>query len=129
MSTPIIGRNCVFMDGAAAVAHGKNITVDWKRDQIESRVFESANPDSLDYGNIHTTFKVEFVYFQNEGFLAKVLAGTKLTIKVRPQGTGAGKEEWTLTDCVIDLGVEIPQNEHVRMNVTGKATSFTQGTQ
>lgn len=129
MSTPIIGRNAVVMRGTTVIGYAKNVTVTLEADVTKAYVIGDDKPTVLESGNKTFRFSMERMYIDNT-YANDVLSGAKLTIVVRPAGTGTGRPQITLNNVVLTSWEQrIEQDNVVMESVEGEAASVTVGTQ
>ncbi|MEM3646562.1 MAG: hypothetical protein QW334_00255 [Thermofilum sp.] len=124
-----LGRNAVIMKGDTAIAYAESY--DWaaEADIIKIYAGGSLDPAILEYGNKTYTITLNRAVV-SQSFWSDLSSGTKLTLKIRPHGSGAGKMEFTFSDCVIrSVSGASRLNDVVRERIVVEAKGMTVGTQ
>lgn len=129
MSAPILGRNAVIMKGTQAIGYATGVTTSIDVDIIKAYNLGSDKPVVLESGNKSFSVSIERMYIDS-AFASDVLSGTKVTIEIRPQGTGTGKPKITLSNVVFNSWeMEITQDGVIMESVEGEGTDIAFGTQ
>ena len=124
----LIGKNGVISIAGVAVGKLKNINVDISAEKLKEYVMGSDRPDSLDSGNKSFTFSIEKL-FVDSTHINQVLNGTVVEIIFGPEGTGAGKQKYTINSAILDkASIKQAQTGYVMHNVTGEGMDLTPGT-
>lgn len=130
MSTPLLGRDAVVLKGAVVIGYAKGVTVGIDHDLIKDYNLGSADPAVLEYGNTTFPVSIEKMYVDTTLFGSDILAKTKFSLEIRPQGTGAGKPKITLSNVVLtSWELTITQDGLIMEAVDGEATTLALGTQ
>lgn len=118
----------VYISGI--IAKVKNFKYAADRELVKDYVHGSTDPDTLEAGNATYTFSIDQLWISTDTMLTKVLAGTKNTIEMRPQGTGGGLKKVTLGNALIKhYELTSPQTPLTVINVTGEALTMVEGSQ
>jgi len=129
MSTPIVGRSAVVLKGATEIGFCTGVRVGIDVDLVKAYKMGSDKPAVLESGNKSFTVRVDKMFIDSAN-ATDVLNGTKVTIEVRPAGSGAGKPKITLSNVVLtgwDLTVD--QDGVIMESVEGEGDGITFGTQ
>ena len=129
MSTPIVGRSAVVLKGANEIGFCTGVRVGIDVDLVKAYKMGSDKPAVLESGNKSFTVRVDKMFIDSAN-ATDVLNGTKVTIEVRPAGSGAGKPKITLSNVVLtgwDLTVD--QDGVIMESVEGEGDGITFGTQ
>jgi hypothetical protein len=129
MSTPPLGREAVVMLDTTEVGYAEKVKESIDASLIKKFKLGSDKPAVLKSGN--KTFQIEFgKMYIDKTYAEKVLNGTAVTVEVRPNGTGAGKEKHTYTGVVLNKwGFEAAQDGVAGENVSGEGSDVAFGTQ
>ena len=129
MSTPPLGREAVVMLDSTEVGYAENVKESIDASIIKKYKLGSDKPAVLKSGN--KTFQIEFgKMFIDKTYAEKVLSGTAVTVEVRPNGTGTGKEKHTYTGVILSKwGFEATQDGVAGENVSGEGSDLAFGTQ
>jgi len=132
MSSPVLGRNAVIQIDSADVGYCTGVTVSISADTIKEYFISDTNPDRpavLESGNKTFEVSIERAWI-DKTYAEKVLGGTTVDIVIRPEGTGSGKTEITLSDVVLTADeISIEQDGIVMESISGEAKDITIGTQ
>ena len=129
MGSPVLGKDAVIQIDGSDVGYAKNVRVGIESSVIKDYVIGSTDPAVLEFGNYTYTVRIEKMWI-DKTYADKVKAGTKVTIVVRPEGTGSGKTEITLSDVVLNrFELNIAQDGVVMESVEGEGKSMTISTQ
>ena len=129
MSNPIVGRNAVVMKDSTEIGYCTGVRVGIDVDLIKQYKMGSDKPAVLESGNKSFTIRIDKMYIDS-AFATDVLNGTKLTLEVRPDGTGSGKPKITLSNVVLTgWDLTIDQDGVILESVEGEADNITFGTQ
>ena len=121
----IISLNADLYNGAVEVANLKNVELSIQNEKIKDYDMDSTDPAVLEYGNMTYIIKAERGYTTKDILLTQIAAKTKLQLHVRPEGTGVGNEEFSLTDVVLDsYTVRFDRNTVVLENISGEGKSL-----
>ena len=122
-------KDAVILDGATPIGEIKDIEWSEKNTAIEEHDMAGGDPTLLEYGDTSYVWKFSKGWVDG-AFAAKLIAKTKVSIEIRPEGTGNGKAKITLASCVIEeVGHKAGKNVIILTNVSGRAISETPGTQ
>lgn len=125
----LLGRNGVVLKGATQIGDVKNVSVSISADIIKEYLLGSDTPAVLESGNKSFSVSIEKMYIDST-YATDVLNGSKVTIEVRPNGTGAGKPKITLNNVVFNSwDFEVTQDGLIAESISGEATSIAFGTQ
>jgi sporulation protein YlmC with PRC-barrel domain len=132
MSSSVLGRDAVIQIDGTDVGCCKGVTVSISADVIKEYFISNSNPDRpavLESGNKTFEVSIERAWI-DKTYAEKVLGGTAVDIIVRPEGTGSGKTEITLSDVIL-TGDEISMTQDgiVMESISGEAKDITIGTQ
>lgn len=129
MSTPPLGREAVVLLDTVEVGYAEKVKESVDASLIKKYKLGSDKPAVLKSGN--KTFRVEFgAMYLDKTYAEKVLNGTAVTIEVRPNGTGTGKEKHTYTGVILSKwGFEAAQDGVAGQDVGGEASDVAFGTQ
>ncbi len=132
MSTPLLGRNAVILEDSTEIGYCENVTVGISADLIKKYAMGGSNPDRpsvLESGNKSFSVSIERAYIDNT-YATDVLNGTKLTVEVRPEGTGAGNPKITISNVVLNsFEMTIAQDGVILEALSGEGTAIAWGTQ
>jgi hypothetical protein len=129
MSTPLIGRNAVVMKGAQEIGYCTGVRVGIDVDLYKEYKMGSDKPAVLESGNKSFTVSVDKMYLDST-YATDVLNGSKVTIEVRPAGTGTGKPKITLSNVVFTSWEMTADQDGVIMeSVEGEGDGITFATQ
>jgi hypothetical protein len=129
MSTPPLGREAVVMLDSTEVGYAENVKESIDASLIKKYKLGSDKPAVLKSGN--KTFQIEFgAMYLDKTYAEKVLNGAAVTVEVRPNGTGTGKEKHTYTGVILNKwGFEATQDGVAGENVSGEGADVAFGTQ
>ena len=129
MSTPVLGKDAVIQIDGSDVGYAKGVTVSIDADVIKDYAIGDADPAVLESGN--KTYGVTFdLMWIDKTYAEKVLNGTKVSVVVRPEGTGSGKTEITISNVVLKTWeLTIVQDGVVLQSIEGEGDSMTISTQ
>ena len=129
MSSPGLGKDAVIQVDSQDVGYAKGVTYRLTADIVKDYKIGSDDPAILESGNKTYAVSIEKMYIDNT-YADDVLNGTKLSIVIRPLGTGTGKPEITLSNVVFNsYELSITQDGVVLESVEGEAASVTHSTQ
>jgi hypothetical protein len=129
MSTPLIGRNAVVMKGATEIGYCTGVRVGIDVDLVKEFKMGSDKPAVLESGNKSFTVSIDKMYLDST-YATDVLNGTKVTIEVRPAGTGTGKPKITISNVILTgWDLTIDQDGVIMESVEGEGDNITFGTQ
>jgi len=126
---PLLGRDAVILKDGTEIGDAQNVTITIDAELLKQYAFGSADPSFLASGNKTYGITIEKAYIDNT-YANDVLQGNAVTIKVRPEGTGTGKPEWTLSGVIFnswELGIAQEGIELESLSGEGKDLSY--GTQ
>jgi hypothetical protein len=129
MSTPLIGRNAVVMKNTTEIGYCTGVRVGIDVDLVKEFKMGSDKPAILESGNKSFTVSIDKMFIDST-YATDVLNGTKVTIEVRPAGTGTGKPKITLSNVVL-TGWEMTADQDgvIMESVEGEGDNITFGTQ
>lgn len=126
---PLLGRNAVILKGATAIGSCTNVSVSIDVDLIKEYYLGSDKPGVLEAGNKTFSVSIEKAYIDGT-YASDVLAGNKVTIEVRPEGTGTGKPKITLSNVVFtSWEMSVAQDGIIMESIDGEGTDIAWGTQ
>jgi len=129
MSTPLLGVNAVILDGGVEVGYCKGVNLGIDTEMIKEYKIGSQTPEVLSMGNKSFKVSIDRMYI-DKTYGNKVLAGTDVTLEIRPAGSGAGKEKITLTNVLLNSWeLRIAQDAIILESVSGESKSLAFGTQ
>jgi hypothetical protein len=132
MSSPVLGRSAVIQMDGTDIGYCKGVTVSISADIIKEYFISATNPDRpsvLESGNKTFEVSIERAWI-DKTYAEKVLGGTTVNIVVRPEGTGSGKTEITLSDVVLTSDeISVEQDGIVMESISGEAKDITISTQ
>jgi len=129
VSAPLIGREAVIMKGSTEIGFCKTVGVTIDASITKQYFLGSDTPDVLASGN--KTFKVSIgKAYIDKTYADDVLNGTSVTIEVRPEGTGTGKQKITLSNVVLNSWkLSIEQDGIIMESIEGEGKTIAFGTQ
>lgn len=129
MSTPPLGREAVVLLDSTEIGYAEKVKESIDASIIKKYKLGSDKPAVLKSGN--KTFVIDFgAMYIDKTYAEKVLNGTAVTVEVRPNGTGVGKEKHTYTGVILNKwGFEAAQDGVAGENVSGEASDVAFGTQ
>jgi len=132
MSSPVLGRSAVIQMDGTDIGYCKGVTVSISADVIKEYFISATNPDRpsvSESGNKTFEVSIERAWI-DKTYAEKVLGGTTVNIVVRPEGTGSGKTEITLSDVVLTSDeISVEQDGIVMESISGEAKDITISTQ
>jgi hypothetical protein len=129
MSTPLIGRNAVVMKGTTEIGYCTGVRVGIDVDLVKEFKMGSDKPAVLESGNKSFTVSIDKMFIDST-YATDVLNGTKVTIEVRPAGTGTGKPKITISNVILTgWDLTIDQDGVIMESVEGEGDNITFGTQ
>ena len=129
MSSPVLGKDAVIQIDSEDVGYAKNVRLGAEAGIIKDYVIGDSDPAVLEYGNYTYTVRIEKMWI-DKTYMEKVLNGTKVSIVVRPEGTGSGKTEITLSNVVLNrFELNIAQDGVVMESIEGEGKGVTISTQ
>ena len=129
MSTPLISKNAILWYNAAAIAYLKDVSISASMDTIKDYQTSSFDPAVLESGNSTYKITAKKMYI-DKTYFDLMKAGTKMTLEVRPSGTGTGKEKYTLTNCIFfDWKLSYSAGGIILEDLAGEAATLAVGTQ
>jgi len=128
-TTPVLGKDAVIQVDSEDVGYAKGVTVGIDVDLIKEYKIGSNTPAVLEPGNQSFSVSIDKMWI-DKTYADKVLGGTKVSVVVRPEGTGSGKTEITINNVVLNSWeLSIDQDGVVMESVEGEGDSLTFGTQ
>jgi hypothetical protein len=130
MSVEIHSRDAVIYIGGADAGWGKDCTVKVSNTVIRDYKIGSTLQSTLEYGPDAIEFTMKKGYVDGT-FLGYISGHTKLSVELRPQGTGAGKPKTTISNLVLkSFNRTLTRNAIILEDITGEsATMPVDGTQ
>ncbi|MCS7131794.1 MAG: hypothetical protein NZ934_03585 [Hadesarchaea archaeon] len=117
------------MLGTTAIGFAVGIRATLDADIIKAYALGDDKPVVLESGNKTFRFTIEKMYIDNT-YANNVLSGAKVTIEVRPSGTGSGRPRIVFNNSVLtSWELTIDQDGVIMESVEGEAPSVTIGTQ
>jgi hypothetical protein len=126
---PLLGVNAVILKGTEPIGSAKFARIIVENEVVKAYSIGSKTPVALEIGN--QSFRVSLSkWYIDSAFLTDVLNGTKVTIEVRPAGTGTGKPKITLSNVIFRRWQYTnPQDDYLEEELEGEGTSIALGTQ
>lgn len=129
MSTPILGRIATVLYNSTEIGYAKGINLEVSADLVKDYKLGSDQPQILEAGNKSYKATVDKMYIDNT-HRAQVIAGTKVTLNIRPKGTGAGLPNIALANFVFTASRMTATQDGIWLeNLTGEGTGITETTQ
>jgi len=129
MSNPGLGKDAVIQVDGSDVGYAKGVTYRLTAEIVKDYKIGDDSPAILESGNKTYTVGIEKMFIDNT-YADDVLNGTKVSIVIRPLGTGSGKPEITLSNVVLNsYELTITQDGVVLESVEGEAAGASHGTQ
>lgn len=129
MSSPLLGRSAVIKIDETEVGYAKGVTIGIDVDLIKDYKIGSDKPAVIESGNKSFSVSIEKMYI-DKTYAEDVLNGTKVSVVVQPAGTGAGNEEITISNVVLNSWeMTIEQDGVILESVSGEGDSVTFSTQ
>ena len=129
MGSPVLGKDAVIQMDGSDIGYAKNIRLGIESSLIKDYVIGDTDPAVLEPGNYSYTIRIEKMWI-DKTYAEKVVNGTKVSIVVRPEGTGNGKTEITLSNVVLNrFELNIAQDGVVMESVEGEGKGIEIGTQ
>ena len=129
MSSPVLGKDAVIQIDGEDVGYAKGVRVSIDVDLIKDYVIGSDTPVVLEAGNKSFSVSIEKMWIDST-YASDVLNGTKVSVVVRPEGTGTGKTEITISNVILNSWeLSIEQDGVVMESVEGEGDSITFSTQ
>ena len=129
MSSPLLGRSAVLKIDTAEVGYAQGIRVGVSADLIKEYKIGSDKPEVLEDGNKSFTVSIDKMYI-DKTYAEDVLNGTSVSVVIRPAGTGAGLEEITISNVILNAWeMTITQDGVILESVSGEGKDITFGTQ
>ena len=129
MSSPVLGKDAVIQIDGEDVGYAKGVRVSIDVDLIKDYVIGSGTPAVLEAGNKSFSVSIDKMWIDST-YADKVLNGTKVSVVVRPAGTGSGLPEITISNVVLNSWeLSIEQDGVVMESVSGEGDSISFGTQ
>ena len=129
MSSPLLGRSAVIKIDESEVGYAKGVTIGIDVDLIKDYKIGDDKPAVIESGNKSFSVSIEKMYI-DKTYGEDVLNGTKVSVVVQPAGTGAGNEEITISNVVLNSWeLTIEQDGIILESVSGEGDSITFGTQ
>ncbi|MEM7820018.1 MAG: hypothetical protein QW761_00220 [Candidatus Aenigmatarchaeota archaeon] len=127
--SPTLTRVAIIMKDSQPIAYTENFNWASENDIIKKYQQNSQDPAVLEYGNRTFTIAVNRLVVGGS-FWTDYLAGTKMSLEIRPEGTGAGKPKYTFSECVIrGISNDVPQGDVITQKLTLEAKGLTVGSQ
>lgn len=128
-TTPLLVRAASVFQGTTEIGYCKGITIEVSADLVKEYKIGDDDPAVLSAGNKSYKATIDKMYIDST-YRALVVAGTPVTLKLRPSGTGAGNEEIQLTNFVFTSAKITGTQEGVFMeNLSGEGTALLDTTQ
>ncbi len=125
MAGPFVGKDGKVLFGAVEVGYMKECTIDVDADALKDYAWGSQKPQILKQGNLSFKWKCSKMFIDST-HANEILAGAAVTIHVRPEGSGAGKEDYQLDSAqLLHWGYSHPQNGVILEDVSGEAMGLT----
>jgi len=129
MSSPVLGKDAVIQMDGSDIGYAKNVRLGAEASLIKDYVIGDKNPAVLEPGNYTYTIRIEKMWI-DKTYMEKVINGTKVTVVVMPEGSGAGKTQITLNNVVLNrFELNIAQDGVVMESVEGEGKGITVETQ
>ena len=129
MSSPVLGKDAVIQIDGEDVGYAKGVRVSIDVDLIKEYAIGSDTPVVLEAGNKSFSVSIEKMWIDST-YADKVLNGTKVSVVVRPAGTGSGLPEITISNVVLNSWeLSIEQDGVVMESVSGEGDSISFSTQ
>ena len=129
MSSPVLGKDAVIQIDGTDVGYAKGVRVSIDVDLIKDYAIGSDKPVVLEAGNKSFSVSIDKMFIDNT-YAQDVLNGTKVSVVVRPAGTGSGLPEITISNVVLNSWeLSIEQDGVVMESVSGEGDSITFSTQ
>lgn len=124
-----LGRSAVILKGTTEIGACIDVSISIDVDLIKQYFIGSDKPGVLEAGNKKFSVSIKSAYVDDSN-ANDVLAGNKVTIEVRPEGSGSGKPKITLSNVVFtSWEMSIAQDGIILENVKGEGTDIAFGTQ
>ena len=118
-----------MLKGATEIGFCTGVRAGIDVDLVKAYKIGSDLPAVLESGNKTFTVRVDKMYIDST-YATDVLNGTKITIEVRPSGTGTGEPKITLSNVVLtSWDLTIDQDGVILESIEGEAGSLAFGTQ
>lgn len=128
-SIPLLVRAAAVYQGTTEIGYAKGVTIEVTADLVKEYKIGDDDPAVLSSGNKSYKATIDKMYIDST-YRALVVAGTAVTLKLRPSGTGTGLEEIQLTNFVFSSAKTTGTQEGVFMeNLTGEGTALSDTTQ
>ena len=129
MSSPVLGKDAVIQIDSEDVGYAKGVSVSVDRDTVKEYKIGSDKPAVLEPGNQTFSVSINKMWI-DKTYVEKVLNGTKVSVVIRPEGTGSGKTEITVSNVVFkSWELTIDQDGVVMESVEGEGDDLTPNTQ
>lgn len=129
MSTPILGKSGTVLYNTTEIGYAKGINFEVTADLVKDYKMTSDQPTVLEAGNKSYKCTIDRMYIDNT-YRALLLGGTKVTINIRPKGTGAGLPNIALSNFVFTASRMSATQDGIWLeNLTGEGTGITETTQ
>ena len=129
MSSPGLGRNAVIQVDGSEVGYAQGVTYREEADIVREYKIGDDKPAVLESGNKRFVVSIDKMYIDNT-YADDILNGSKVSVVIRPLGTGTGKPEITISNVVFNSWeLTITQDGVVMERVEGEGDSVTHGTQ
>lgn len=129
MSTPIMGRIATVFYNAVEIGYAKGCNIEVTADLIKDYKLGSDQPQILEAGNKSYKATIDKMYI-DATYRVLLLAGTKVTLKIRPKGTGGGLPEQQLANFVFSAARQTATQDGIWLeNITGEGTGISDTTQ
>lgn len=130
MSVEVHSRDALIFIGGADAGWGKDCNFKVTNTPIKDRKLGATLPSTLEYGEDTVEFTMKKGYVDNT-FLGYIGAHTKISVELRPKGTGAGLPKTAISNIVLKSFTRTTtRNAIIIEDVTGEsATLPVDGTQ
>lgn len=129
MSSPVLGKDAVIQVDGSEIGYAKGVRVSIDVDLIKDYKIGGDTPAVLEAGNKTFSVSIDKMWI-DKTYAEKVLNGTKVSVVIRPEGTGSGKTEITISNVVFNSWeLSIEQDGVVMESVSGEGDSITISTQ
>lgn len=128
--TPKSSRDAKILKDTTEIAYTREYTWSVEGEVIKAYQQSDVAPVLVDYGSQTYTISLSRVVIDPANFWTALANKTKVTLKIRPDGTGSGKPEFVFSECVIRrCSGTAGLNEVLVERVEVEAKGLTIGTQ